>query len=199
MWLRVRGFPWWLIAGLAVAVAGEVVEHVISIAATKKGAGESSECGSCHRLIGGRDHGLFVPPPVVGAILVAMLGSHWAHLLERLVRCPKQQGGSSPAVWAAGGRLAGMFAKIVSSGIVWLLVALDLLLDWICGRAWLSGLLAVCEPEARQFQAGRAQTQSMADRHSTLPRCWQGRGHLRGRDNRSGSESHGTLSAQFLP
>ena len=36
---------WWLGAGIAVAAAGEVVEHVLGIAATKKGAVGSLACG----------------------------------------------------------------------------------------------------------------------------------------------------------
>ena len=67
---------WWLIAGLAVAVAGEVVEQVLGIAATKKGGG--GKFGMWGAAIGSLVAGivgLFVPPPVVGAILVAMLGA----------------------------------------------------------------------------------------------------------------------------
>ena len=36
---------WWLGAGIAVAAAGEVVEHVLGIAATKKEAVGSLACG----------------------------------------------------------------------------------------------------------------------------------------------------------
>lgn len=124
---------WWLIAGLAVAVAGEVVEHVLGIAATKKGGG--GKFGMWGAAIGSLVAGivgLFVPPPVVGAILVAMLGAFLgAFAGEAWFAARSSKEALRPAVWAAGGRLAGMFAKILSSGIVALLVALDLLLDWI--------------------------------------------------------------------
>lgn len=124
---------WWLGAGVVVAAAGEVVEHVLGIAATKKGGGGKPGMwgAAVGSLIAGVV-GLFVPPPVVGAILVAMLGAFFgAFAGETWFAARSKKEALRPAVWAAGGRLAGMFVKIMSSGIVALLVAMDLVMDWI--------------------------------------------------------------------
>ena len=124
---------WWLGAAVAVAAAGEVLEHVLGIAATKKGGGgKPGMWGAAIGSLVAGVVGLFVPPPVVGAILVAMLGAFvGAFAGETWFAARTKKEALRPAVWAAAGRLAGMFAKIMSSGLVALLVALDLLMDWI--------------------------------------------------------------------
>ena len=56
---------------------------------------------------------------MIGAILVAMLGAFiGAFAGETYFAARSKREALRPAVWAAGGRLAGMFAKIMSSGIV---------------------------------------------------------------------------------
>ena len=124
---------WWLAAGITVAVAGEVAEHFLGIAATKKGGGgKPGMWGAAIGSLVAGGVGMFVPPPVVGAILVAMLGAFiGAFVGETWFAARSNKEALRPAVWAAGGRLAGVFAKILSSGIVALLVALDLVVDWI--------------------------------------------------------------------
>ena len=123
---------WWLGAGIAVAAAGEVVEHVLGIAATKKGGGgKPGMWGAAIGSLVAGVVGLFVPPPVIGAILVAMLGAFIGAFAGETYFAARSKEAFRPAVWAAGGRLAGMFAKIMSSGIVALLVAMDLVMDWI--------------------------------------------------------------------
>ena len=124
---------WWLGGAVAVAAAGELVEQVLGIAATKKGGGgKSGMWGAAIGSLVAGIVGMFVPPPVIGAILVAMVGAFLgAFVGETWFAARSSKEAMRPALWAAGGRLAGLFAKILSSGIVAMLIAIDLGLDLI--------------------------------------------------------------------
>ena len=124
---------WWLGAGVAFAGAGEVVEQVLGIAATKKGGGgKSGMWGAAIGSLLAGIAGMFVPPPVIGAILVAMVGAFLgAFAGETWFAARTSKEAMRPALWAAGGRLAGLFAKILTSGIVAMLVAIDIGIDLI--------------------------------------------------------------------
>ena len=124
---------WILLAGIVVAIGGELLEQVLGVAATKKGGG--GKCGMWGAALGSLVAGLggiFVPPPVLGAIIAAMFGAFaGAFVGEVYFAAQSKKEALRPALWAAGGRLAGVLAKIISSGIVALLLAFDLGMDLI--------------------------------------------------------------------
>jgi len=97
---------------VAVAAGGVLVVLVLGIAATLMGGGgDSGMWGAAIGSLVAGFVGMFVPPPVIGAFLVAMVGAFLgAFAGATWFAASSSEEAMRPALWAAGGRLAGLFA-----------------------------------------------------------------------------------------
>ncbi len=116
-------FSWWtLLALLALAVVGEIVELLASAAGAKTGG--ANKRGMTGAVIGGLLGALLatflIPIPVLGSILGAIMGSALGAIVGEL-----SEGGrtlrstAKPAAGAVAGRIAGTVAKTGFAAAMW--------------------------------------------------------------------------------
>lgn len=117
--------PLVLVAVVALALAGEVIEFIAGVVGARKaGASKTGAAGALVGGIVGAIIGTFaIPVPIVGSLIGAALGAAGgAVLLE--ISGGKELGGSLKAGLGAGtGRLLGTVVKLVVGIMIWAIVA----------------------------------------------------------------------------
>jgi hypothetical protein len=123
---EVRMFGWSvLVAGLVLALLGELVEFVAGMAGAKVGGGSTK--GAIGAIIGtivGGIVGIFIPLlPVVGSLIFACVGAAVGTVIMELRGGGEWSMATRAGGGAAVGRLGGTLGKLAFGVVIWLLLA----------------------------------------------------------------------------
>jgi len=123
-------FEWWvLIACVALAAAGELLEFAASAAGAKRGG--ATRRGMIFALIGGILGGIFLtfllPIPVVGSLIGAIIGTFAGAVVGEMTHLEARtlSGSIKPAIGATIGRVLGTMSKIGIATAVWIALSVD--------------------------------------------------------------------------
>lgn len=116
---------WTLVAVVALAGVGELLEFFAGIIGSKKAGG--TKRGAAGALIGGVAGGLLatflIPVPVIGSLIGACVGAGIGAWGLELTGGLRMNDALKSGVGASAGRLVGTGAKLVAGAGIWLMLA----------------------------------------------------------------------------
>ena len=122
-------FAWWLLGVcVGLAIVGEVLETLASVAGAKRGG--ATKRGMIGSIVGGIAGALvftpFIPIPILGSVIGAVIGTFLGAVIGELTNQPDQQSGTmKPATGATIGRILGTTSKLALAIAMWIVLSIS--------------------------------------------------------------------------